>query len=298
MRILAIVSAAIAIAGCDPTVDSVHVDNIVVAPTNNITIVVANAQPRFLCVGMEQSARFGSCPGCELDAQRMFNILNGKLGYQGDMLISTAATKSAVVFKLKAGIEATPPDGLFIFSYSGHGGQEYLGGKEPDGSDSPDEYLCLYDSHMLDDEIWEIVSKCRGRVFLYFDACHSATMYRGVAAELSVKPGEAKALAADMVKSKGFKFDTEKFLVARALSDNGLGAVRILCWSGCKEAEYSYGSSRGGELTNALVKHWKKGITYKTLWPLMVSTVQKSEPSQHPVETGIGGGFDGVEAFR
>lgn len=257
--------------------------------------------PTYLCVGMEMSKRFGECPGCRSDAIYLSSLM-GSLGYKGDLLISSEATKDAVVEKLKKGIDSTPENGLFLFFYSGHGGQEFLGGKEPDGSDREDEYLCLYDSHMMDDEIWSIVSKCKGRVFLYFDACHSATMYRSVASVLAApKDGKsvAVALGADLVRSKGFTLRAERFVKARALSSDGPRAEpKILCWSGCREAEYSFGSFRGGELTLAVAANWKKGVAYDDLWAKVRSWVNSSQKTQHPVQTILGGFPVGAEAFR
>ena len=260
-----------------------------------------NVTARYLCVGMETSRRFGACPGCALDAKRIASILSERFGYAGDVLISAQATKSEVVDRLRSGIAGTPEDGIFLFCYSGHGGQEYIGGKEPYGADSPDEYLCLYDTYMLDDEIWDIVSKCRGRVFLYFDACHSATMYRSVASDgLVALVGEARAMDAPLaVKSSGFTFRPEKFIGAQAMGTDSRSPVRMLCWSGCKETEYSYGSSMGGVMTRGLAESWRKGITYSGLWPLVVKYVHREQPTQNPTQTVIGTGFESyVEAFR
>lgn len=267
--------------------------------------IKTNGPVRYLVVGMESSSRFGSCLGCAIDAKRMNNLLSDAFGYKGDMLISSQATKAAVVAKLKDGIEQTPANGMFIFCYSGHGGQEYLGGKEPDGAERQDEYLCLYDTYLQDDEIWSIISKRKGRVFLYFDACHSATMYRSVASDKVVAlEGEARALdAGGFVWSSGFEFRPEDFILAEALDaetqNSRRGQGGMLCWSGCKELEYSYGGSRGGVMTRALVSNWKKGMTYKDLWPRIVKDVQEEQPTQHPVQTNIGLGFgDNVEAFK
>lgn len=260
---------------------------------------------RFLCVGMETSKRFGECLGCGKDAERLTSLMRDGFGYPGYMLVSSQATKSAVVAKLREGIEATPEDGLFLFFYSGHGGQERLGGKEPDGSDRDDEFLCLYDTYMLDDEIWDIVSTCKGRVFLYFDACHSATLYRSVASELRLTDDEKKPTARAMsteterlVSTKGFTFRPERMTKARAMSAGGQ-SVRLLCWSGCMEAEYSYGGINGGVLTSAVVRNWKKGCSYGGLWEAARSVVVRQQPGQNPVQTHVGGGFaDEMEAFR
>lgn len=270
----------------------------------------------YLCVGMETSLRFGDCPGCEKDAKCMTSILRDRLGYRGNTLISSEASKQSVIEFMEAGIENTPEDGMFVFTYSGHGGQERLGGAEPEGADSPDEYLCLYDTYMQDDEIWDIVKECKGRVFMIFDACHSATMFRSVRAELDAKLSTPAVCYYDkrgnqipykeplpLVSSAGFSFriPSKKMFV---LSSDGtcteeVANVRVLCWSGCKEAEYSYGSSAGGMLTQAIVKYWKEGMAYETLWEKSRKCVIYAQPGQNPVATNVGGGFaEDAEAFK
>lgn len=304
MRILVIAAFAV-MSGCTGCIskDDTMQESQAPAQTENSEINTGGPV-RYLVVGMEYSKRFGSCPGCEIDARRMNSLLSNTFGYNGDMLISSQATKGEVVSKLMDGIAKTPEDGMFIFCYSGHGGQEYLGGKEPDGAEKQDEYLCLYDTYLQDDEIWDIVSRRKGRVFLYFDACHSATMYRSVASDkVAVLDGEARALdAGKLVRSSGFEFHLEDYIIADAMeAGNGAKATQagLLCWSGCKELEYSYGGSRGGVMTCALVNNWKKGITYSNLWSLMVKDVQKEQPTQHPVQTNLGLGFgDKTEAFK
>ena len=268
----------------------------------------------YMCVGMESSQRFGACPGCEIDARSLDSLMK-KFGYNGEVLISGQATKEAVAGKLKDGIERTSEDGLFLFFYSGHGGQEHLGGKEPDGSDRMDEYLCLYDAHMLDDEIWDIVSKCKGRVFLYFDACHSATMYRSVGrpsnADVEVDvaaPKIGKALGfdgsgfivenEDIVRSSGFTFSPYRFVKARAMESGDMKPLRMLCWSGCKESQYSYGGNRGGVMTSSLMKNWKIGISYSLLWGRTRNGVIKEQPTQTPVQTIVGDWPTMGEAFK
>jgi hypothetical protein len=152
---------------------------------------------------------------------------------------------------------------------------------------------------MLDDEIWEIVSKCRGRVFMYFDACHSATMYRSVAADLRPRSGKGEAMSVPMVKSHGFKMDIVKYVQGGAMSLGGGALPRVLCWSGCRESEYSYGGLGGGVMTSALLGSWRKGKSYGTLFDDMVRKVQSAQPTQHPVQTYMGGGFESsMEAFR
>lgn len=268
------------ICGCVPTEGT---------QTHSKTNSSQKTEARFLCVGMEYSQRFGACPGCELDAKRLDALLRSQYAYQGTTLISGSATKARVVSELKKGVESTPENGLFLFMYSGHGGSERLGGSEPDGATPEDEFLCLYDNYMLDDEIWEIVSRCRGRVFMYFDACHSETMYRSVSVPIVKDVGSA--MSVNMVRTKGFMFRP------RASAMSGGSSVRMMCWSGCREFEFSYGSRSGGVMTNVLMDRWGFKKTYGSLWNDVLRGVGENRPDQHPVCTVMGGGFEG-EVFR
>lgn len=286
---MSIIAAAV-IAGCVNGGGEIHADP------------QTDGKVRFLCVGMEHSVRFGDCLGCKKDAERLSSLMRDGYGYPGTTLISGEATKESFLRYLKEGIANTPEDGLFLLFYSGHGGQEYLGGAEPgmaEGVDDKDEYLCLYDAHVVDDQIWRIVSECKGRVFLYFDACHSATMFRSVSSDMNVK---ARALGlygeTNLVKSSGFTFRPRSLRKARAL-DAGAPSPRMLCWSGCRDMEASYGGRNGGYLTISVINSWRKGRSYGDVWKAAVKSVQDSEPNQNPVQTLIGGGFsDSMEAFR
>ena len=213
-------------------------------------------------VGMGVSGRYGKCPGADVDAVTMNRILSnyGK----PTVLVNQQATKAAVVNALK---EAAKKD-LMIFFYSGHGGQERVG----DLSGEPDlknEHLCLYNTYMLDNEIWEIVKGAKGRVVLIFDCCHSETMFRDPGIDLSEVITEE-----EMARS----------------GDN----VRMLCWSGCPDSSYSYGDNNGGILTNAIRDAWKKGSSYKNVW----GRASKTAKSQNPRKTVIGKSFESEKVFQ
>jgi len=246
----------------------------------------------YVCIGMETSSRFGSCSGCKYDSDRMHALLRDTFKYNGVLLQSEKATKAAVVAAIQSAITNTPSTGLFILYYSGHGGSELLNSSntaEPDGADDADEYLCLYDTYLLDDEVWDMISKCKGRVFLVFDCCHAQTMFRSVASDLLLQKGLAIPLEEHLVASSGFNL--KPVAVALGVDDS----IKMLCWSGCTEKEYSYGNKFGGVMTNALLAGWKKGITYNDLWKHITSYVTALY-TQHPKATQYGGVFE--EAFR
>lgn len=119
-----------------------------------------------------------------------------------------------------------------ILYYSGHGGQNYYG--DSSEADGKDEYLCLYDCGLLDNTIWNTISQGKN-VMLIFDCCHSETMYR----------------------APTFK---------RVAMCGARNSVNMLCWSGCPDSTYSYGSATGGEFTNSLLRNFTGTETYSELW--------------------------------
>ena len=214
-----------AFAGCINTIHPVQPDAAV--PKDSSTYVV--------CVGMENSQFAGACPGAQYDCQRMTRLL-GQYTTNINSFISSQATYE----KVKAALERAAQNAdLFIFYYSGHGGDAKTNNlAEADGQD---EFLCLWDREMLDDEVWSIISKAKGRVFLIFDCCHSATMYK---------------LPAPMF-SRGLP------LQATTTVD---GPISMICWSGCPDNTYSYGDANGGKLTNTILKYFNVDSSYDAIW--------------------------------
>ena len=216
-------------------------------------------------VGMENSAKYGKCEGSGVDANVMAEILS-KYG-NPTVLINNKATKANVLNALNAAKQ----NDLLIFYYSGHGGSDRIGNvsEEPDGKN---EYLCLYDTYLLDNEIWNIVCSAKDRVFLIFDCCHSETMFK--------IPG---------IDVRGF-FSRDGSAVPRLM----LGNVKMLCWSGCPDNSYSYGDKTGGLLTKALKKAYRKNKSYDYVWNNIVFEMPNY---QIPRKTEIGNGFNG-KIFR
>ena len=199
-----------------------------------------------LCIGMENSAKFGKCVGAEIDAKRMYEILK-TYSNSSTLLLSNQATKNVVIQKIQ---EVCKKDLAIIF-YSGHGGeqkqtattkQKFL---EPTGKD---QFLCLYDQGMFDDEIWVLISQAKGRVVLIFDCCHSATMYR-----------------------------TAPNFEAKKVSEGVFGAEKVpnmICFSGCPDNTFSYGDVNGGLMTNAFISYFKSSRTYGDIWKMLHSDKQ------------------------
>ena len=222
-------------------------------------------------VGMENSKMAGRCDGAGMDAERMYNLLSR---YTPNIVKfrDNQATKSTVVNALKQAIDDSKDDGLVIFFYSGHGGSDPFSDTGMEETDGKDEYLLLWDTYLRDNEIWNIISKSKSRVMMVVDACHSQSIMRS--SGFSLNP----PLAWDHNMSDNVNFS-------------------LLCWSGCPDDTYSYGSSSGGQFTNALLRHFNGNKTYEQLWN-EIKNDKTLRSYENPQSTVIGKGFEGKEVFR
>ena len=124
----------------------------------------------------DQVAKLASCVN---DANAMLSLAE-RIGYAGSVVADEDATVANVTAGIRSAADALFSGDVFLFSYSGHGGQipNASSDDEPDGMD---ETLCLYDRMFVDDELYMLLSEFRAgvRVFLVFDSCHSATAAKG-----------------------------------------------------------------------------------------------------------------------
>lgn len=245
-------------AGQNPPAPATAATNL---PTAKISAVV---------VGMENSAFAGSCPGAKFDSDRMFKLISQ---YSKDVVLlqDKAATRAAIVSALTKGVQNSA-DGLFVFYYSGHGGSDPFPTTGIEETDGRDEYLCPYDTYLIDNDIWKIISKSKGRVFIIADCCHSQTCFR--APKMTLK--YAIPLTATWTES---------------------GAINMQCWSGCPDDTYSYGSPKGGELTNTLLKYFSPTLTYDELWT-KIEADNNLKQFEHVQRTLIGKNFGSLTIFN
>lgn len=209
-------------------------------------------------VGVENSGVFGKCDGSETDAYNMAKLL-GQYSSDLTFLINGSAT----VQNVRSAFEKAVKSDLAIIYYSGHGGSQRFEDTGIEEVDGKDEFLCLYDGILRDNDIWDITGKSKGRVFEIFDCCHSETMFRvpGIKfRKVNTPIKRLTKLVSDFIGKIKKPASQEKTI---SLGQN------LLVWSGCPDNTYSYGSSDGGKFTNTLLKHFKKELTYSQLWSLI-----------------------------
>lgn len=206
-------------------------------------------------VGMETS-KWGGCPGADKDSNTMLALIKQYVDNNQDhikKLNNKTATVDAVRAALNEQIAKVPEDGLFIFTYSGHGGQYNKSASASNETDGRDEFLCLFDGPMIDDELWTIMNQCKGRVLCIYDCCHSSTMYR--------LPSENDDFDADELLRE--PLDKPFF----AKYENVRAGIRMLVFSGCGEETVSWGDSKnGGVMTASMNRAFNKCLNYRDWW--------------------------------
>ena len=227
-------------------------------------------------VGMENS-RYGGCPGADLDS----NTMNAMISQYVDSshivrLNNKQATVSAFRKALTEQIEKVPEDGLLILTYSGHGGQYNKSTSAKDETDGRDEFLCLYDGALIDNDLWDMFGNCKGRVLFFADCCHSSTMYR-----LPIEGAEADEDVAE-------REPLEKPFFSKYENVRDV-ARRMLVFSGCGEETVSWGDSKnGGCLTSSMNRAFNKCLTYREWWNKFKVDSALKKVKQVPICTKIG----------
>lgn len=210
------------------------------------------------------------CWGCELDVDNVERILQ-PLGYKVTVLKTEKATQLNVLKTLEAASELTVGD-IFVFYYSGHGGQQPdQTGPEKDELDGQDETLVLYDGELRDDSlnnVW-MALKLGVRVVMLSDSCNSGTNYKAPGVNLTMQTPIAPLDSQAALQMKG----------------------QLIHMGGCRDSKPSQGYAGGGLFTMALCNTWQGGKfkgTYKSLYDTIYTVVTSENPDQQPAYNEYG----------
>jgi hypothetical protein len=214
------------------------------------------------------------CWGCESDVDNMERILK-PLGFQITCLKTAQATSAQVLQALRESAALLKSGDLFVFYYSGHGGQQpdFLSATK-DELDGKDETLLAYDREIIDDELNEIwLSLAKGvRVVMISDSCNSGTNYKNIADFDNPTPFDPV-----MDESTGDKMQAQ-----------------MIHFGGCRDGFTSSGYMGGGAFTMALCNVWDNGKfkgNYRQLLDKAASLVATGQAPQYneygPVEASF-----------
>jgi hypothetical protein len=217
------------------------------------------------------------CWGCELDVDNMERILK-PIGYYVRILKTKEATRDKILSALYRAADTTAAGDIFVFYYSGHGGQQPdVSGDELDGKD---ETLIAYDREVIDDKIHEALMRFKAgvRIVMISDSCNSGSNYRG--------RGDVEAN------------ENAIFRPFARESDNDISA-QLIHLGGCRDGYPSSGYYGGGAFTMALCEIWGNGTFNGTLKELHAQICEVINSSQRPQysEFNVSDDFQNQPAF-
>lgn len=139
--------------------------------------------------------------------------------------------------------------------------------------DGLDECLQLYDGILKDNEIWDIISLAKGRVFIIFDTSNSSTMFK-----------------TSLTDNIDVLMNMDNF------NNSNISNLNITCWSACLDNEILPEKSTGGKLTSYLYfKFSSRAQTYQQVFDKISKSLSNK---QNINKTVIGEDFSHNSMFR
>jgi hypothetical protein len=223
------------------------------------------------------------CWGCELDVDNVEMILTSE-GYQNRVLKTAEATRDRILSGLYRAADNTIEGDIFVFYYSGHGGQQPdISGDEIDGKD---ETLVAYDREVIDDKIHYALGRFKSgvRLVMISDSCNSGTNYRG---RMTV-PVDEKAVFRPFARSGSER------------EGNNINA-QLIHLGGCRDGFSSMGYQHGGAFTMALCEAWQNGSfggDFKNLHSRICEVIKSSQKPQYNEYGAVSDAFRTQKAFE
>jgi hypothetical protein len=228
----------------------------------------------------------GDLAACEADAEDMQAIAKAR-GMKPTVLLTAQATRATVLTALRKAARTLKKGDFFFLSFSGHGGQVAdVTGEE---IDRKDETWCLWDSQLIDDELYLELSKFAAgvRILVLSDSCHSGTVTRDTV-PASAHPGGPRprmmppAIARRTYRAhqafydglqhavvaeagKAGVIDPDAALAQVAVNSSRLTAVvnsfgpAVILISGCQDNQTSLDGDFNGAFTGRLLQVWNNG---------------------------------------
>lgn len=235
----------------------------------------------------------GELQACEADAEDMAQIARAKR-YSVKTLMTAQATRDTVssaiidaAAKLKAG-------DIFLLSYSGHGGQ--LPDLNSDEADRMDETWCLYDSELIDDELYTLLSAFkRGvRILVFSDSCHSGTVtkaafYRTAGTLVGLNESSSGTFFRFMppeIALRTYRLNREFYepILRNPELKEARDAVdaSVLLFSGCQDNQLSLDGVFNGLFTANLLQVWNDGRFHASYRHFHAAIAARMPPDQTP----------------
>jgi metacaspase-1 len=234
----------------------------------------------------------GTLVACENDANDMQKIASS-LGYETRKLLTTEATRSAVIDAIAKAANHLKGDDIFFLTYSGHGGQ--VPDTNGDDIDGKDETWVLFDGEVVDDELHELYTRFKAgtRLVVLSDSCHSGTVtraYRRIApveAEVGVRPHadtRFRVMPSEVQAkvNQRYKKDLDRIQEATKAAVTREPDASVLLISGCQDRQTSADGDVNGLFTETLLKVWNNGTFQQDYRHFQKAIKRRMPPSQKP----------------
>ncbi|MFW5641536.1 MAG: D-Ala-D-Ala carboxypeptidase family metallohydrolase [Roseicyclus sp.] len=223
----------------------------------------------------------GALRSCEKDARAMERLARAR-GFETRILLTSAATRAAVVAGIREAAAELRAGDMFLFSVSGHGGRipDFNRDEDHDGDEKMDETLCLHDFQLADDELYMLWGEFRAgvRVLMVTDTCHSGSMVRAGPALPTTLFGQTIASPReDHVRMMPLDVEEKVWRQNRDAyrdASRSYSAIResvmmspltspvkasVLNLGACKDTQYAIDGPENGAFTGALLEIWNDG---------------------------------------
>ncbi|CAA6800343.1 MAG: Metacaspase [uncultured Sulfurovum sp.] len=181
--------------------------------------------------------------GIERDVEKMKNMFES-WGFEVTTLYDAEALK-IVDYLSNYGRDLSNND-YFAFYYSGHGSHKK--DENNDESDGSDETLVLSNGkeniHLLDDVLYAKFNTIKAKKMIFFDSCHSGTVFRSLNGKVQSKTIDAATV--NRTLSKGLNISTSKDIIENN-SD-------FIVFSSARDDEEALATPNGSLFTNSLYR--------------------------------------------
>lgn len=256
----------------------------------------------------------GPLVACEADADDLLALALAQ-GFDGRTLKTSAATRHAVRSGIEDAASRLAPGGIFLLTYSGHGGQ--VPDSSGDEDDLKDETWCLYDAQLVDDELYELWHGFPEgtRVLVLSDSCHSGTAVRapsssaltvsltqGPLAEMLGTVGAAIRCMPDPAAVRTYRLNREFYdgLQQQIPTTRQEIAATVRLISGCQDNQLSLDGSFNGLFTGQLLRVWNRGRfqgSYGEFHKAILSRMPATQSPNHLVIGRQNSDYDAERAF-
>jgi hypothetical protein len=207
------------------------------------------------------------------DATAIYNLLLQDSRWSAErviLLTNSQASRSAVRDAVLEIAGKSDDDDVFLFLFSGHGGQADEDFPPIDEADGRDEYISLWDTNyydysgdFIDDDLGELIGQVRATKVVLIDSCFSGGNVKGLAKEMNVmkvnKGGKSKFLKKPFEQHLGVNKTGDGFAsdlvhgIRRTKDPNDQSNIIVL--TACDDDELTYESPEfyHGEFTYFLL---------------------------------------------